>query len=80
MNIVALSMKSGDGVGVELDGVGSLRAIGGSSTAKEEALSGDHLSGQGGAHDTFVLQGEGCRMFTLLRGDHDSLDGGKGRN
>jgi hypothetical protein len=52
VNTDGLNVESGDGVGVEPEGVGSL---GGhrrwrSTTTEEETLSGGQLSGQGGAH------------------------------
>jgi hypothetical protein len=54
-------VKSDDGVGVEPEGVGSLRGHGGgggSAAAEDEAVSGCHLSYQGGAHSALALQGE----------------------
>jgi hypothetical protein len=47
---------------------------------EDEALSGCHLSGQGGAYGALTLQCEGCNTFALLIGGDSSLDGGKGCN
>jgi hypothetical protein len=72
-------VERGDSVGVEPGGVGSLGGHRGwrSGTLEEETLSGGQLSGQGGAHSVLLLLGEGRNTLELLRGDHDSLDGGE---
>jgi hypothetical protein len=63
--------------------VGSLRKSGatcGGRAATEEALRGGHLSGQGDAHGTLLLQGKGRNTLALLRGGDGRLDSGDGRN
>jgi hypothetical protein len=70
-------------VNVEAGGVGSLRGHlggGGSVAAEEDALHDRHLRGQGSAYDALVFLGDGRGTLALLRGDHDSLDGGEDRN
>jgi hypothetical protein len=43
--------------------------------AKEEALCGAHMSGQGGAHGTLLRQGQGRGTLAFLGGSHGCLDG-----
>jgi hypothetical protein len=37
---------------------------------EDETMRGSHLGGQGGAHGTLLLQGEGRSALALLRGSH----------
>jgi hypothetical protein len=78
-----LIVEIGNVVGVESRGEGILWSVRRSRRvdrrmAEDEALSGGHLGGQGGAHDTLLLQGEGHGVLVLLRGSHDVLDRGDG--
>jgi hypothetical protein len=82
VNTDDLNVESGDGVGVKSEGVGSLRGHQRwrSTTTEEETLSDGQLSGQGGAYSMLLLPGEGRSSLVILRGGHDSLDGGESRN
>jgi hypothetical protein len=48
--------------------------------SEEQALCGGHLSGQGDAHGTLLLQGQGRGMLARLGGGDSRLDGGDGRD
>lgn len=54
--------------------------VGRSAVTEEETLSSGHLRGQGGTQSALVLLGEGRSTLALLRGSHNSLDGGEGYN
>jgi hypothetical protein len=82
-----LGVECGDGVGVEPRGMGGLEdptLRGGCNgrwwcvAAVEKTLGIGQLSGQCLAHGTLPFLGEGSGALSLLRGGHNSLDGGNG--
>jgi hypothetical protein len=77
VNPVDLSVKGGDGVGVEPRSVGSLKGHrwrGGTAT-KEKALRKGNLGGHGGPHGALALQGQGRSTLPLLGRSDSRLDG-----
>jgi hypothetical protein len=59
---------------------GSLRGQQGVRAAEKEVLCCGHKSGQGSAHGTLLLQGQGRDTLVLVGGGDDHLDGGDGRD
>jgi hypothetical protein len=82
VNPVDLSVKGGDGVGVEPRGVGSLKGHrwrGGTMT-EEKALRKGNLGGHDDPHGALALHGLGRSTLPLLGRSDSRLDGGDGCN